>query len=61
MVNGVRLFIPLSWLINKFAPVPEWDEPTKGIIYYTDNRLDPEIMKRCQESTTKWLLVIFQL
>lgn len=40
---------PLSWLIKKFAPVPDWPEVeaeetqkevTKGIIYYTDNRLE---------------------
>jgi len=37
----------LSWLINKFAPVPGW-EVTKGAVYYTDNRLDPKIMEQCQ-------------
>lgn len=43
---------PLSWLIEKFAPVPEWDDmpdkPTKGIVYYTDNRLDARIFYACQ-------------
>src|SRR3990167_6861294 len=39
---------PLSWLIDKFSPVPDWDV-SKGILYYTDNRLDPAIMTRCQE------------
>lgn len=30
----------LNWLLNKFAPIPDWhDNSTKGIIYYTDNRL----------------------
>lgn len=38
---------PLSWLINKFAPVPDWDA-SKGIVYYTDNRLDPLIAQACQ-------------
>jgi hypothetical protein len=38
---------PLSWLIAKFAPVPDWDV-SKGILYYTDNQLDPGIMKACQ-------------
>lgn len=38
---------PLSWLIDKFAPVPGWDV-SKGIVYYTDNMLDPAIMKACQ-------------
>lgn len=45
---------PLSWLIKKFAPVPDWpDEPemkapeqlTKGVVYYTDNRLEETIDK----------------
>jgi hypothetical protein len=45
---------PLSWLIEKFAPVPDWDlpigaeTPSKALVYYTDNRLDPEIMFACQ-------------
>jgi hypothetical protein len=29
-------------MINKFAPVPDWSEK-KGIIYYTDNRLDKAV------------------
>jgi hypothetical protein len=34
---------PLSWLIDKFNP-PTWDkEPSVGIIYYTDNRLDESL------------------
>jgi len=45
---------PLSWLIERFAPVPGWAEPvlenpTKGLVYYTDNRLDPQIMRACQQ------------
>lgn len=67
---------PLSWLIDKFAPVPDWhDESGKevlnkvneagrvfmasksqvatkarfGIVYYTDNQLDPKIMQVCQD------------
>lgn len=39
---------PLSWLIDRFAPVPDWGT-SKGILYYTDNQLDPGIMKACQE------------
>ncbi|MBU2051242.1 MAG: glycosyltransferase, partial [Gammaproteobacteria bacterium] len=27
--------------------------PTKGIVYYTDNRLDPEIMAACQRQISK--------
>lgn len=35
-----------EWLLDKFKPVPGWhDEPTKGIIYYTDNQLDEKIAK----------------
>jgi hypothetical protein len=43
---------PLSWLLEKFAPVPDWTpvEPERswGVVYYTDNNLDPEIMLKCQ-------------
>lgn len=38
---------PLSWLIEKFAPVPGWDL-TKGIVYYTDNQLDEKIAQKCR-------------
>jgi hypothetical protein len=49
---------PLQWLINKFAPVPDWETKgdkvlTKGIVYYTDNRLDPKIMVAVQEQLKK--------
>lgn len=55
---------PLSWLINKFtvdgqAP-PTWDKQqleqpdvTKGVLYYTDNRLDKMIMQACQNQLLK--------
>jgi glycosyltransferase involved in cell wall biosynthesis len=51
----------LSWLIEKFWPVPGWSEvdlaslpaelpsPTVGLVYYTDNRIDPAIMAACQK------------
>lgn len=38
----------LNWLINKFSPVPDWG-PSKGIIYYTDNQLDPVIFNKCRK------------
>lgn len=38
---------PLSWLIDKFAPVPEWGK-SWGVLYYTENRLDDKIMDKCQ-------------
>lgn len=55
---------PLSWLIEKFAPVPDWDiipdsaremvkGPSKGIIYYTHNELDERITKLVQDNLTK--------
>jgi len=74
---------PLQWLIDKFAPVPEWEDARgpaeeeqiavpsdesgycegtgspseeqvrKGIVYYTDNRLDPVIMEAVQKQLMK--------
>lgn len=43
---------PFSWLLQKFAPVPDWDVK-KGIIYYTDNAIDPVLMKAVQAQLTK--------
>lgn len=43
---------PLSWLIDKFAPVPDWDT-SRGMVYYTDNRLDPTLMSACQKQLQK--------
>lgn len=56
---------PLSWLIDKFSPIPEWENvtlrslegrqkvtkksPSKGIIYYTDSQLDPALLSACQQ------------
>lgn len=39
---------PLSWLIEKFAPVPDWPSVSKGIVYYTDNRLEQSILVAVQ-------------
>ena len=68
---------PLSWLIEKFNPVPDWHFKTnnspenreslyekvvengkkfslkKGIVYYTDNKLDDVILRTCQEHIQK--------
>jgi len=68
---------PVSWLVEKFWPIPYWKEEdlkklkemeqnpepstqvefassspeiTKGIVYYTDNRIDNELMKKVQKS-----------
>jgi glycosyltransferase involved in cell wall biosynthesis len=51
----------LSWLVEKFWPVKGWTEddlrklkePSWGIIYYTDNQLDPVIMDKCQRQLKK--------
>jgi len=43
---------PLSWLIDKFAPVPDWGN-SWGVVYYTDNRLDPAILDACQRQLKK--------
>jgi hypothetical protein len=37
----------LDWLLEHFRPVPTWHEK-KAIVYYTDNRLDGDIMSTCQ-------------
>lgn len=56
---------PLSWLVERFWPVPGWTvedlerigghvpgaalaEPSRGVVYYTDNRLGETIMAACQ-------------
>lgn len=55
---------PLHWLIEKFYPVPGWSDEdiqklkdfsnrTAGIVYYTDNEIDPEIMTQVQEQIKK--------
>ena len=45
---------PLTWLINRFAPVPTWESKTekevkKGVVYYTDNRPNETILKAVRE------------
>lgn len=41
----------LYWIIDKFGPLPSWQikkkDLTKGLVYYTDNRLKPDIMEKC--------------
>jgi hypothetical protein len=62
---------PLSWLLDKFAPVPgwtpemqkkitEWPLPTKplgsltvGVLYYTDNELEPGLAERVRNQILK--------
>lgn len=40
---------PLSWLLEKFGPVPGWDV-TKGVLFYTDNEIDEKYAKPVRES-----------
>jgi hypothetical protein len=52
--NWPKAKYPLSWLIDKFAPVPTWEtkseaEVKKGIVYYTDNRPDQKILEAVRE------------
>jgi len=58
---------PLSWLIEKFWPVPHWTQDdlnnlkrqngeeviTKGIIYYTDNALNMKLANMCRKQLLK--------
>lgn len=46
--NWPKAKYPLSWLIKKFNP-PGWAEPTKGLVYYTDNNPAPNILTACQK------------
>jgi len=47
--NWDKAVLPLSWLIDKFAPVSDWTTTkkklTKGIVYYTDNRCEERILR----------------
>jgi hypothetical protein len=77
---------PLSWLLDKFKPIPEWHdekgkeildhvnekgeefcrthdcdwekEPSKGIIYYTDNQLNLKIAHKVQRQLLRSSLPI---
>jgi glycosyltransferase involved in cell wall biosynthesis len=59
----------LNWLLDKFKPVPDWHEegdgsskpssdPTKGIIYYTDNQVPMKIGNEARKSILKAKLPI---
>lgn len=50
--NWEKAIRPFQWILDKFAPVPDWDA-TKGIVYYTDNRLDPCIAGAVQKQLQK--------
>lgn len=44
---------PLQWLIDRFAPVPDWNMGTKGVVYISDVRLDEKLLKDCQKQLLK--------
>lgn len=61
---------PLSWLIEKFSPVPDWEDYkdlkdlkvinssdkrdlTWSALYYTNNKPEEELMKKCQKQILK--------
>jgi ribosomal protein L37E len=50
--NWEKAIHPFSWLIEKFAPVPDWDLK-KGMVYYTDNRLSKRIDSAVQKQIGK--------
>jgi hypothetical protein len=58
----------MDWLVKKFAPIPGWEnyhmkedtivttigvQPTKGIIYYTDNQLNFKLAHMCRKQILK--------
>lgn len=42
-----------QWIIDKFAPIPGWNEENKGIIFYTDNQLKLKIAHKVQNQLKK--------
>ena len=54
---------PISWLIDKFKPLPDWHDPknkglldrkpTKGALYYTTSDLPKQIEEVCQKQLCK--------
>jgi hypothetical protein len=52
---------PLSWLVDKFKPVPDWSEASKEILYYTCNTHKPEIDEACRKQLSKTDLPILSV
>lgn len=45
---------PFQWIIDHFAPIPDWTPDTgKEIVYYTDNRLPVRLAKQAQRQIEK--------
>lgn len=58
--NWPKAVRDLRWLIDKFAPIPDWHDKelvdksyqrngTKGLVYYTDNSGDTFLMETCRK------------
>jgi len=54
----------LSWMIDRFSPLPGWDkketievietkEPTKGLVYYTDNQTEERLLSVVRDQIKK--------
>lgn len=43
---------PLSYIIDKFAPVPDW-HVSKGVLFYTDSELDERIAEPVRKQLSK--------
>ena len=59
--NWDKAIHPLSWLVDKFSPVPDWNTPSKEIIYYTCNSHKPEIDEMCRKQLSKSPLPILSV
>jgi len=63
-----KAIYPFSWLIEKFSPIPDWDnakiekeELTKEILYYTCNTHDEKIELACRKQLLKSNLPIISV
>jgi len=51
----------LNWILDRFKPIPDWhykvkkelQKPSKGVIYYTHNVGDSEILNACRKQIKK--------
>lgn len=47
-----------QWLLDKFYPVPDWHDVSKGIIYYTDNQINLKLASKVRKQLSKVKLPI---
>lgn len=47
-----------QWLLDKFYPIPDWHDQTKGIIYYTDNKLNMKLASKVRKQIEKMKIPI---